>query len=180
MFEPSEDGIAWVDGIPEYTGGIIPIWSPRPGRPIYAILLGGEFCTVATHHLNSRTVPCRKNREECVGCGLGIPARNKMYLPGYNLRYQKRGLVELTPFAVKEYFGAGLSPAFPRRGLGITVTRQGRTAQSPVNFRLEVGKVNVDGLPPAFDMREALQAIWNAPGRAKKRKDEGDANAIPV
>jgi hypothetical protein len=153
--------IRWADNPPQGSKPFVPIWSPRPGEPVTAIVTSAGIIGVLTHFLHNRTIPCILPVEECEGHRAHKPTRWKGYLAALSQPLGRVGLVEVTHEAVmmqrKTIVALG-----NLRGYLVTTTRHGKAVNGrvSVDFR-SYWNPDDPRLPGALNVKAALLRIWD-------------------
>lgn len=109
-----------------------------------------------THFMSNRTLPCIG--EECGGCAQQLATRWEGYISVWTTQ-GKHIITSLTPRAANNLLGTVADPC-NLRGLFVTIERQGRRPNSPLNARCEQPDVLTVKLPPLPNLRAHLCRIW--------------------
>lgn len=137
----------------------VPVLSPKPGRPVRAVVLSCDWVGVNVHWFDGRNRPCQlAPGQECPYCVLGSVPRWKGYLAILIASRGRQALAELTGECLAS------CPALRAdrgqfRGRQLTLRRTAASPRSAVHAELTVGAVQ-GPLPPPTDIAEALMRLW--------------------
>jgi hypothetical protein len=154
------ESIDWT-AIPPSTAYLkIEIWTPRPGSPVVATVLGEETVGVYTHFIPEQkaTVPCLSSTHWCEYCLTHANRRWQGWLPGLSPRSGKLYLIPITTQAVRSC-PVLMNRKTSLRGGTITLKRRGEAVNSPVDATFQSG-VPGAALVPAFNVCAQLLRIW--------------------
>lgn len=135
------------------------IASPKPNRPVNAVILSDRVLRVPTHFIDRRTTPHYAPVSLCAGCQLGQRPRVKGYLAGLDLVTKRYCVVELTAEAIRS--NAMLSDVYGSslRGMRLSLRRRGSSPNSAVSAEL-MTPADSSPPPPPFDLKAQLLTIW--------------------
>jgi len=135
------------------------IRSPTPDRDVQTVVLSASVLGVYTHHMNKRTRPCLGSREACEGCDLRFDRRWKGYLACWDRSKGRLELVELTQEAFLRCPALELKKG-QLRGMVLRLARAGASRNARVTATLTPATWQPGILPPAFDVKSALERVW--------------------
>lgn len=159
MSDRAEPAVAYADRPDPDRRPFYEIRSPTPDRDVQTVVLSQSVLGVYTHHFNRRTRPCLGNRETCEGCDLRYDRRWKGYLACWDRSKGRLELVEITQEAFLR------CPPFHTeegklRGLVLRLARAGASKNARVVATLQKATWPPGALPPAFDIKAALERVW--------------------
>lgn len=153
--------IPWIEGYPADAPARRDyplLWRPNVATPVKAVLLGGKLYCCLCHYDRTigHNVPCL-GEGRCRYCpDAGI--RPEGYLPAFDPLTRRKRVLVMTDSAT-----AGFQRAtFQRpdwRGAIVELKRMDGRRNARVGCRI-VGEAAVNALPPAFDVRAALERVW--------------------
>jgi len=148
-----------------------PIRTPTTDRDVVVVVLSADVLGVHVHYYNRRTRPCLGTKETCEGCGLRYDRRWKGYLSVWNRNIGRLELAEVTQEAYLR------CPAFHTkkgdlRGMVLRLVRAGASRNARVTAILQPCQWERNVLPPAFDVKAALERIWFTEERANLYAEE--------
>ena len=159
-------GIAW-SGPPDPERGVYyPIRSPKPGREVVGVVLSETITGAIVYYepagpdeRRGRSRPCNGDKKTCEGCLGGRDHVWKGYLACWDRQSGRLFLAEVTREAylrcpMFELFKGAL------RAKLLRLTRNGEHANARVGARLEDLRVAGESLPPAFNVKSALERLW--------------------
>lgn len=156
-----------------------PIYSPTTDRDVLVVLLSPDLVGVFVHYYNHRTRPCLGNKEACEGCDLRYDKRWKGFAAAWDKDKGRLCLVQVTQEAFLR------TPAFHHnkgslRGMVLRMTRAGASKNARVTATLKPATWADGVLPPAFDVKAALERVWfTAPREAENPGEEGGGHDSP-
>lgn len=159
MNDRTGGAVAWSPGPDPDRRPYYPIYSPTTDRDVAVVVLSQDVTGVYVHYYNHRTRPCLASRDLCEGCDLRYPRRWKGYLACWDKSRGRLCLAQLTQEAFLRT--AGLHALRGKlRGCVLRLTRAGASRNSRVNAQVKPVTWEEGLLPPAFDVKAALERIW--------------------
>lgn len=138
----------------------------QPGAIHHVTVLSQHVLGCYQHYDGANTVPCIGLENRCRGCQEYKDRRWYGYLAVQLNSTGKRCILQLTAGAVDSCPSLGLHDG-ELRGRELIVRRRAGGKNAPVTLQMSLHR-RPEPLPEAFDVREALLAIWfvrNRPGQ---------------
>lgn len=154
--------------MPDPTSRYIYILTPKPGSPLLLVALGHRAVSVLTHWYaddklqgGGRTVPHTRPDDTCPICvERGQRPRWHAYLACWSVRTSRYCLADITTHAAQTCPSLDPASGVDLRGYGLTLSRIGRSSNSPVKAVLDEVKQPERNLPAAFEVVPALMRLW--------------------
>ena len=127
------------------------------GGVLSGVITSDTFVGCNLHYYRGRSTPCRKN--DCEACEAGHRPRWTGYVL---LMSRKTRRVNILEFTARCYstMQSMLIAKTSLRGVVVTVKRTSSRPNGPLAMTFEEDRVDPDSLPPAPDLREILERIW--------------------
>jgi len=144
------------------------IRADKSGKPIYFYCLSDQLLTVLTHWHDRRTVPCVGADAGCICGALQVSHIRLAYVAAWDDAAQRLCIVEVTANAIRESKSSFDLTFESLRGKYMKIFRRGNKWNSPILVDLACYQAPSCELPPAFDLREVLSRLWNAPSKHRR------------
>ena len=162
-------GVAWC-APPSGDGGMYyPLLAPKPGKDVVGIILSECIAFVWTYYVpangageKGHSLPCTCTEQPCEGAKMKRDHRQKGYLACWDRAKGRLFIAEVTKEAYLrcpafELFAGAL------RGKTLRLCRRGEAANARVQAVVTAPQGQPFELPPAFNVRSALERIWHPP-----------------
>jgi len=153
------NALGWQDTPDPYRAVMIPIYSAKVDRPVNGVILSPALVGVKLHYFDQRSRPHIEPANLCEGCQRAIDLRWKGYLGCWDRHKGRLFLAEVTTEAY-EKCGSFKEYKDRLRGLVVQLVRNGASKNARVSAKLSMWAGPANELPPAFDVKEALERIW--------------------
>ncbi len=157
MSEPGFGRIPFATELGEDAKPYYEIAVPRPGEPVVGVMATQTWLAMPTHYVWPRTHAHYEPAEGCPYCQQGIGIRVRCFVGSWDYKKGRYMIQQFSPSAATSCKQLkGLQGKL--RGWQLTTIRAGKSQQSRILAQVEYYRER--DLPPAFDLAEALQRIY--------------------
>ena len=128
-----------------------------PGGQMRGVITTDDYVGVNLHYYRGRSTPCRKN--SCEACEAGHRPRWTGYVLLMSIKTRKVNIFEFTQRAWNA-FNQVRAVKGSLRGVELIASRLGKRDNGPLTVVFEEARHDADMLPPAPELREILERIW--------------------
>jgi len=133
-----------------------PVVTPKQNATLRVILLDNQWQSVPTHW-DGRTIPCSQS-SDCAACWSGRKVRWVAFTSVAMLT-GGRAVLQVTGTCCrklqKEFESEGVC-----RGYIVSLTRRGKTNNSPIEFSVQSRTDLKSDLPDPFSVKETVENLW--------------------
>ena len=158
MPAPTPDDVCW-GGEPDQPKRYYPKLSPIAGETIQAVILHARPVELLTHFDGIRNAIHYKDRRKCALCGAGLPVYKRGYFGCFSLPLSRCVICELSPGALIDLLDHPDSPE-DYTTWTLILSRPGTKHNGRVIARVQPPTMLAQDLPPMFDLKAAILAIY--------------------